>query len=262
VRIYRLTAAGREAWEKQDAAVPADYRRILWMMDIQGQGGVTENLSKLYPPEMLDEWLSEMEEIGLIEELPEGATHPGWLTPRDRDKTLALDQAQLREAAKIAVGSLARTGAYLALDRLRRRPLPIKAPDDTVVLIVEDDPDQLALADLRVSMAGYKVRVASSVNGFLQDLVDQGAPDLLLLDVMLPDGDGFEVLSKMRRHQALGSLPIVLLTARNDPADIGRGLALGADGYITKPYTKNILADVIGRVLKHEQDGTEKRPPG
>jgi len=96
------------------------------------------------------------------------------------------------------------------------------------------------------------VRVAGSVNGFLQAIVDEGAPDLLLLDVMLPDGDGFDVLSKMRRHQALGSLPIIMLTARNDAADIGRGLALGADGYITKPYTKNILGEVIGRVLKRE----------
>jgi CheY-like chemotaxis protein len=253
-RIYRLTAAGREAWEGQDAAVPADYRRILWMMDVQGQGGVAEALSKLYAPEMLEEWLSEMEEIGLIECLPDdGRSETGDYVSRTSDQTLALDSAQLREAAKIAGNSLARTGAYLALDRLRRRPLQPKAPADTVILIVEDDPDQLALADLRVSMAGYKVRVASSVNGFLQALVDEGAPDLLLLDVMLPDGDGFDVLGKMRRHQALGSLPIVMLTARNDSADIGRGMVLGADGYITKPYTKNILADVIERVLKRAQ---------
>jgi CheY-like chemotaxis protein len=252
-RIYRLTAAGREAWEGQDVAVPADYRRILWMMDVQGQGGVAEALSKLYPPEMLEEWLSEMEELGLIECLPEAQSQTGDFVSRTSDQTLGMDQSQLREAAKIAGNSLARTGAYLALDRLRRRPLQLKAPADTVILIVEDDPDQLALADLRVSMAGYKVRVASSVNGFLQALVDEGAPDLLLLDVMLPDGDGFDVLGKMRRHQALGSLPIVMLTARNDAADIGRGLILGADGYITKPYTKNILADVIERVLKRQQ---------
>jgi DNA-binding response OmpR family regulator len=119
-----------------------------------------------------------------------------------------------------------------------------------VILIVEDDPDQLALADLRVSMAGYKVRVAGSVNAFLQAMLDEGAPDLLLLDVMLPDGDGFEVLARMRRHQALGSLPIVMLTAKNEAEDIGRGLLLGADGYVTKPYTKKILAEVIAQVLK------------
>ena len=246
-RSYRLTAAGRAAWEGQDAAVPADYRRILWMMDVQGEGGVADALSKLYPAEMLDEWLSELEEIGLIERIPAGEEG---FAPRAADRTQALDQAHVSEAAKIAGATLARSGAFLALDRLRRRPLAVKERADTVILIVEDDPDQLALADLRVSMAGYKVRIAGSVNGFLQALVDDGAPDLLLLDIMLPDGDGYDVLSKMRRHQALGSLPIVLLTARNEPADIGRGLALGADGYITKPYTKNILADVVERVLK------------
>lgn len=248
-RSYRLTAAGRDAWEGQDAAVPADYRRILWMMDVQGHGGVGEALSKLYPPDMLREWLGEMEELGLIETLPEGEPTESGFVSHSAD-TMAMDQAQLRQAAKIAGTSLARTGAYLAMDRLRRRPAQNKAPGDTVVLIVEDDPDQLALADLRVSMAGYKVRVASSVNGLLQALLDEGAPDLLLLDVMLPDGDGFDVLAKIRRHQTLGSLPIVMLTAKSDPGDIGRGLVLGADGYVTKPYTKNILAEVIEKVLR------------
>ena len=245
-RNYRLTAAGRQAWEEQDSGVPADYRRILWMMDVQGQGGVADTLAKLYPPEMLNEWLSELEEIGLIERAPEGESG---FVHRNSD-TLALDQGQLLQAGKIAGASLARNGAYLALDRVRQRPGVGKPPSETTILIVEDDPDQLALADLRVSMAGYRVRVASSVNGFLQSLVDEGAPDLLLLDVMLPDGDGFDVLAKMRRHQALGSLPIVLLTSKNDPADIGRGLVLGADGYITKPYTRNVIAEVIERVLK------------
>ena len=247
-RIYRLTQAGREAWEQEDTAVPADYRRILWVMDVHG--GAAESLARLYPAEMLMEWLSEMEEIGLIEAVPQDETQEGFRA-EGPDRTLALDRGKLTEAGQAAGAALARTGAFLAEDRLRRRPLPIKPPEETVVLIVEDDPDQLALADLRLSMAGYRVRVASSVNGFLQAMLDEGAPDLLLLDIMLPDGDGFEVLSKMRRHQALGSLPIVMLTARSDPADIGRGLVLGADGYITKPYTKNLLADVIRKVLKH-----------
>ena len=243
---YRLTDAGRAAWEEQDTAVPAEYRRLLWMMDVQGEGGVADKLAALYPPDMLEEWLGELEEIGLIERIAESETGAA---PRAAEGTVGVDSATMA-AAKIAGASLARTGAYLALERLRYRARVEKSPADTVILIVEDDPDQLALADLRVSMAGYKVRVAGSVNAFLQALVDEGAPDLLLLDVMLPDGDGFDVLVKMRRHQALGALPIVLLTAKTDPGDIGRGLVLGADGYITKPYTKNVLVDVIERVLK------------
>jgi CheY-like chemotaxis protein len=250
-RIYRLTAAGREAWEGEDAAVPADYRRILWMMDLHGSA--PETLAKVFPAEMLEEWLSELEELGMIELVPEGEGREDDFAAAGSDKTLSFDRTELGKTAREAGAALARTGAYLSTDRLRRRPAALKPAAETVILIVEDDPDQLALADLRVSMAGYKVRVANSVNGFLQAIVDEGAPDLLLLDVMLPDGDGFDVLARMRRHPALGSLPIVMLTAKSDAADIGRGLVLGADGYVTKPYTKNLIVDVIRRALKHEQ---------
>jgi CheY-like chemotaxis protein len=251
-RIYRLTEHGRAAWESQDLAVPADYRRMLWLMDFHGHAGVIRDLLRRYPKHVLDEWLAEMEELGLIEQTLETQESEPSFSTREADKTQAMDQSGVRQEVDAAGASLARTGAYVAADRLSQRPSPSKAPADSVVLIVEDDPDQLALADLRVSMVGYKVRVAGSVNAFLQGMLDEGAPDLLLLDVALPDGDGFDVLAKMRRHPVLGSLPIVLLTAKNDAADIGKGLLLGADGYITKPYTKNLLADVIRRVLKQD----------
>lgn len=253
-RIYRVTPAGREAWESQDVAVPADYRRMLWIMDFHGHAGVIRDLVRRYPKHVLDEWLAEMEELGLIEETQEREpeqTHPAFST-HDADQTVTMDRARLRQESESAGNALARTGAYVASDRLSLRPAGGKSPGDTVVLIVEDDPDQLALADLRVSMAGYKVRVANSVNAYLQSMLDDGAPDLLLLDVVLPDGNGFDVLAKIRRHPVLGSLPVVMLTAKDNAADIGKGLLLGADGYVTKPYTKNILADVIRRVLKHD----------
>jgi CheY-like chemotaxis protein len=252
VRVYRLTQAGRDAWESQDVAVPTDYRRMLWLMDFHGHSGVIGDLLRQYPRHILDEWLAEMEELGLIEQTLETEESESTFSSREADRTQAMDLADIQQEAESASTSLARTGAYLAADRLRLRPVPHRASADMVVLIVEDDPDQLALADLRVSMAGYKVRVAISVNSFLQSMLDEGAPDLLLLDVMLPDGDGFEVLARMRRHPVHGSLPIIMLSAKNDPADIGKGLVLGADAYITKPYTKNILADVIRRVLKQD----------
>jgi len=234
-------------------AVPEDYRRILWLMDFHGQDGVVGELLRRYPKNVLDEWLTEMEDLGLIE-TSEVQQDGSTFSTREADRTLGLDQARMRRDGESASVALARTGAYISADRLSRRPAPRKPPADTVVLIVEDDPDQLALADLRVSMAGYKVRVAKSVNEFLHSMLDEGAPELLLLDVVLPDGNGFDLLTKMRRHAVLGSLPIVMLTAENKAEDIGKGLLLGADGYITKPYTKNILADVIRRVLKQESN--------
>ena len=255
-RIYRLTKSGRDAWENEDVAVPADYRRILWLIDFQGHAGLMNAMLKTVSRAVLDDWLEEMEELGLIELVPEGESTPEDFASPDRTlKLTEIERKRLKQDARKAGDSLASTGAYVAVHRLEDRAPLRKASRETSVLIVEDDPDQLALADLRVSMAGYHVRVASSVNGFLQTMLDDGAPDLLLLDVALPDGDGFEVLARLRRHQALGSLPIVMLTAKADPADIGKGLALGADGYVTKPYTKNVLSDVIRRVLKQEPPG-------
>jgi CheY-like chemotaxis protein len=236
---YQLTDAGRNAWESQDTAVPADYRLILWLLDFHGNDYAASAFRR-FPEQLLGAWLGEMEELGLIERATSG--------PKYAPERPAEPVADEVSAAEM----LSRGGAYIAEHRLRSRMPPRKPRARIVVLIVEDDADQLALADLRVSMAGYKVRVANSVNGFLQAIVDEGAPDLLLLDVMLPDGDGFDVLARMRRHPALGSLPIILLTARSDAGDIGRGLVLGADGYVTKPYTKNLLVDVIRRALKHE----------
>jgi two-component system, sensor histidine kinase and response regulator len=75
----------------------------------------------------------------------------------------------------------------------------------------------------------------------------------VLLDVMLPDGNGFDLLGKLRASAEFATLPIVMLTAKTELSDIHNGLNLGADGYITKPYSKTQLAEVIARVLKQQK---------
>ena len=99
-------------------------------------------------------------------------------------------------------------------------------------------------------MAGYMVRVARSAVEFAGDLGANSRPDIVLLDVMLPDGDGFNILAKIRNHPKLATMPVVMLTAKTDPGDIRRGLELGADAYVTKPYSKNVLDDAIRQVLR------------
>lgn len=247
-RLYRVTPKGREAWEAQDRAMPADYRRLLWLMDFHGHAGLMRELMKSYPRRMLEAWLGELEELGLVEQVPPGEEGERDFPVPRADSTIGLQAAQLRES-QAASQALMETGAYLSIGRLHDRAPLGKPEHETTILIVEDDPDQLSLADVRMTMAGYHVRSTGSVHGFLQTMFDDGAPDLLILDIELPDGSGFDILARMRRHKALGALPIVLLTARNDPESIGRGLALGADGYVTKPYTKSLLADVVRRVL-------------
>src|SRR5688572_9939154 len=108
-RIYRLTDSGRDAWESQDAGVPADYRRLLWLMDFNGHAGLMREAMSRYPRHVQDEWLAEMEELGLIEQVPAGQeAEQDFALPRS-DKTLALEQAQLTQETKAAGSALART---------------------------------------------------------------------------------------------------------------------------------------------------------
>jgi CheY-like chemotaxis protein len=251
-KIYRLTEAGRKAWESQDVAIPAEYRRILWLIETEAHADVVRGCLREYPDELLDEWLGELEELDLLRSKQTVVEYDLDLSAADAKARALVEEDTVRldrDALEIG-GKLSRNGVYIAEDRLTNRAGVEKPPAETVVLVVEDDPDQLALADLRVTMAGYVVRIADSVNALLHSLLEHGTPDILILDVMLPDGDGFDILAKMRRHPIYTMLPVVMLTARSDPDDIRRGLGLGADGYISKPYSKNILAGTIRRVLK------------
>src|SRR6266850_2405288 len=105
-RIYRLTKSGRDAWESQDTAVPADYRRLLWLMDFHGHTGLMRELVSSYPGQILDEWLDEQVPAGQEIERDFPSPRP--------DDTLGLDQVLLREETRKAASALARTGAYLA----------------------------------------------------------------------------------------------------------------------------------------------------
>jgi CheY-like chemotaxis protein len=251
-RILRLTESGRKAWDTQDPNVPRDYRRILGLIENEAHSDVIRGYLRRYPDELIFEWLSELEDLGLVESAPDAALHDLDFTPRpEPPEMMAEDSERLANDARTAGASLSRKGVYLAADRLKNRAASTKAAAETVVLIVEDDPDQLALAELRLGMARYRVRSAASAGALLAAL-KEGAPDLLLLDVMLPDGDGFAILANLRKHPAHALLPVIMITVRDEPADIYRGLAFGADGYVTKPYSRDLLADVIRRVLKQE----------
>jgi CheY-like chemotaxis protein len=253
-RIYRLSTSGRRAWEKEDATVPAAFRRILGMLDSETHTDVVRGYLRRYPDQLILEWLAEIEELGLVESRPDKAAHDLDFTGNFKlPQLIAEDRAQLTRESQAAGGVLARKGVYLAAERLLHRQASAKAPAETVVLIVEDDPDQLALAQLRVRMAGFAARTADSAAALQAALARHEPPDVLLLDIMLPDGDGFDILGGLRHHPAHALLPVVLLTVKGDPADIERGLALGADGYIVKPYSKKLLEEMLWQVLRLDE---------
>jgi adenylate cyclase len=116
-------------------------------------------------------------------------------------------------------------------------------------LVVDDAPDIRLLADLVLSMAGFAVTAASSGREALRLLAADDLPDIVLLDVQMPDVDGWETLSRVRADPRTADLPVVLCTVKGLPEDTLRGWSLGCDGYIGKPFDIAGLVDELRGVL-------------
>lgn len=117
------------------------------------------------------------------------------------------------------------------------------------ILAVDDEPDLLELVRVGLTQAGYSVETASTGKEALTAL-RRAAPDLLVLDVMLPDLTGIELCSRIRADQRLASVPIIMLTAKSEEIDRVVGLEVGADDYITKPFSPRELALRVRAVLR------------
>lgn len=117
------------------------------------------------------------------------------------------------------------------------------------ILVVDDEPDIVELVAMYLADAGYEVLRADTGTEALR-LVAEARPDLVLLDLMLPEVDGWEVC---RRLRAEGALPVIMLTARGDPVDAVRGLDLGADDYLVKPFYGLELVARVRAVLRRSE---------
>jgi len=250
-RFYRLTSEGRSLWaRRKKLPLPLDYRRILGLVQFSGFPEVIRSCLARYPGRVVDEWLTEFEALRLIESISAKEVTLSEISRKAEPPPLEEDDIRSTESeVAFADISLSRLGVYVAYDRIANRPACQKAPQDTVALVVEDDPDQLALAVLRLTSAGYAVRTADGVKALFRAL-EESTPDAIFLDIGLPDGDGFDVLATLRRHPSYTLLPIIMLTAKSEPEDVAKGLALGADGYITKPYGRNTIDYALRYVMK------------
>lgn len=117
------------------------------------------------------------------------------------------------------------------------------------VLVVDDDPDITKFIEVSLARAGYEVVVAHDGHEAL-DRVAAERPDLVLLDLMLPTIDGFEVAAELRRRVRLAGMGIIVVTARSPSEDRLRGLALGVDDYIVKPFEPDVLVARVRAVLR------------
>ncbi|HXG46345.1 MAG TPA: response regulator, partial [Methylomirabilota bacterium] len=117
------------------------------------------------------------------------------------------------------------------------------------ILVVDDEPDALELIEFNLKGAGYDVITASDGEEALKRARDV-LPDLIILDVMLPEVDGMEVCKILRRDQRTSAVPIIMLTAKAAEIDRVLGLELGADDYVTKPFSPRELVARVRAVLR------------
>jgi two-component system phosphate regulon response regulator PhoB len=128
------------------------------------------------------------------------------------------------------------------------------------ILVVDDEPDLLELVRVNLGQAGFAVDTAETGAQALERLRRQ-APDLIILDLMLPDVSGTEVCRRVRADGDLADIPILMLTAKADEVDRVVGLELGADDYVTKPFSPRELTLRVRAILRRRQPAEAATTP-
>lgn len=126
------------------------------------------------------------------------------------------------------------------------------------ILLIEDEEDIAALIKLQAELSGYKLHVeVDGINGYRA--VEREKPDLVVLDLMLPGMNGYDLCRKIKANSDLRNIPIIILSAKSEELDVLLGLELGADDYVAKPFSPKILISRIKAVLRRGKEN-EKSP--
>ena len=127
-----------------------------------------------------------------------------------------------------------------------------------LVAVIDDEPDILDLVSINLERASYRVRKFGNAESFFRFL-NTDTPDLVILDLMLPDMDGLEVCKVLKKQDRLASIPIIMLTAKAEETEKILGLELGADDYVTKPFSPRELVARTRAVLRRKAPSTETK---
>ena len=157
--------------------------------------------------------------------------------------------ASARKEATTGTPQLAKSGFYVAMARHAGGRVPPRNGERHSVLVIEDDMDFLKLVGEVLAQEGFLTRFARNKAEINGEFNKPPLPDMLLLDVSLPDTDGFHILERVRRTPRIAKMPVIMMTGKSEVSDLTRGLTLGADGYITKPFRVSGLVSAVKTVL-------------
>lgn len=155
----------------------------------------------------------------------------------------------IAEEAHKAASTLAEEGYYVSIARRPAKPREVVKGSAPTILVVDDDPDLQKLFKMYLSLEGFRIRSAVNQQEIARGLSKHPVPDLVLLDVHMPDANGFDVLAKIRLDPVLKNIPVIMLTVEATREAVLKGLLGGANGYLTKPFEHEILTKAVRAVL-------------
>lgn len=256
--VYILTFRGNNELQASETGLGALALELLVLID--GKATVAEvrqRLKSAATPEQFAAALRQLLQEGHVDlasnQLTQSDDFIEFFSETPKPPSAELPDGLQSEAAS-GVTTLQRHGYYVRI-AMRSPTARPEAAGSQSVLIVEDDVTLAKFLRQYLEIEGFAATTAATRDEIIAGLRRQPPPDLVLLDVVLPDADGFNILLKMREHPLLKSVPVLMLTAKATREAVLRGMAGGANGYITKPFQPDALIAAVKTVL-----GISKNP--
>lgn len=251
--VLSLTGRGRAELREPDTELAREALKLLVLVDGKASVAQIARSATGMSAEKVRATLAELLAGGLVargdSELPFGAIDPGDFF---KAKVTSPDEAfaaELMSELAEGVSSLEDTGYYVSIARRAAGARTRTAGAKLVAVVVEDDPDLAKLLKTYLKLEGIETVVAANRAEVGEALRRPAVPDLVLLDVQLPDLDGFDVLLRIRAHPLLRLVPVIMLTGEATRAAVLKGLHGGADGYVTKPFQIDVVIKAVRTVL-------------
>ncbi len=258
--VLELTKNGKKELHEPGTVLASAQLEALVLID--GLSNVAQVLKRAgnLAPGVLRESLNELVKKGFVSVVVASDTFDaGDFFTMEPARTASPEAGEHTQAEADAEAELLRRNGYCV--NLARSPAAKQvrpAGHKLEVLVIDDDPDICNLLQMYLKLEGFETRTAGNRDEIVAALRRTPLPDLVLLDVWMPDANGFDVLAKMRQHPALKGLPVIMLTAEATRAAVLRGILGGADGYITKPFQIHPLVKAIKTVLGLKFDSKDQ----
>ena len=246
--VYAITERGTNELKGGATTLTPHELELLVLVDGRRTGEAIASLSKAGDVIQVTAVLNKLVQGGYIRTAAPKAKDgfdyfftPSMSAPSD------LAMRSVEEEAAAGAAELKMHGYYVSI--ARRAKVQGRKERQLTVLVVEDEPLVAKYLKALFESDGHTVRTAANRQQIVDELPKSPMPDLVVLDLMLPDADGFDVLQRMKSHPVLSDIPVVIVTTQSTRESVMKGLALGADGYFTKPFEVDILMRGMKAVL-------------